>query len=1396
MPTIGSLEHYDGSENLSAYLERLEEYFLANDIGVAKIPDGADENARAQLIAAANRKKVASLLSVLGKVTYGVLQDLCKPVKPNTKTFDELVTLLTEHYQPKTLEVVESYKFHRCAQHEKETVSQYTAKLRRKSARCNFGAFLPRALRDQFIAGIHSKDTQQKLLEVDRNFDQCVTVALADETAVRESKNFESAEVQPAPVNVMKKSQSQKFRKDSPRANSRKSTKPSSTNSSSSSTNSSSSSANTSSSSANSSSYKCYSCGKSDHSREKCRFRRSVCSSCKRRGHIASVCKKNLHQLGEADTEFSDFSEDELFMLDVNAMSSSPINVPVKIHGHDLEIQLDTGCALSLAPMSFYDKYCSHVPLIPCKNSLFTYTGEKVTPLGECVVDITYNDSSYNLPLLIVPGNGIALFGRNWLKEIRLNWQELQGLNQIRPISSSDPVVPVVSSDVTVQGLMNKHSQLFSTGLGMYTGPPVELDIEQKPTFHKARPVPYALQSRVQTALENMEKEGILTRVQNAPCAAPIVPVVKQDKTIRICGDFSVTYNSCAKLVTYPIPKVEDLHVALRGCKLFSILDMSQAYHQIPVAEDSQKWLTVNTHIGLFAYKRIPNGIHSGPGIFQEIMDKVLAGIPKVICYLDDILVAGENEKDHLATLSVVFERLEKAGFKLNASKCQFEKSSVTYLAHKIDADGLHPTDKKLQAIRDAPIPKDVTQLKSFLGLLMFYSRFLPYHSTVLAPLNKLLQKGVPYKWTSKENKAFNDAKELLLNSQTLVHYDDKLPLYLSCDASSYGAGAVLSHLIDGNFRPIAFASCSLNSAQRNYSQLDKEAFSIIFGLKRFHQFLYGRSFTIITDHKPLLTLLSPVKSVPQHCAARLQRWSLILASYDYKLEYRSTNAHSDADSMSRLPLPTTWSPKSVQSDCYFLSDEVVSCVDHEMIKKETLTDPVLSAVYRYVLDGWPKEKDNDAKLQPYKSRKDELTIDQGCLLWGTRVIVPPALRKAVLDELHDTHPGIVRMKMYARSYVWWPNLDAQIEQTVSECELCQQMRADPPCAQVHPWAFPTMPWFRVHIDFAGPIHGHQYLIIVDAYSKYPEAIKMTSTTTNATLSVLREVFSRHGLPTILVSDNGPQLTSEEFENFCQRNGIIHKTSAVHKPASNGQAERVVQIIKSAAKQADLRKVNFETMLSKHLLVYRVTKHPTTGESPSMLLMGRNLRTRMDLIRPSVRSRVEVQQEKMMDRSEKRGCRKLYCGDAVLARNFGLGDKWKHGVIVEILGAKHYVVDVNGKLWKRHIDQLLSSKIQVRREIPSPPRKIPSVLPSVPYQPVQIPNVPYKPVPSVPNASCDRNESVVPDKSVSPENVNKDKKSDKTSKSVQNENPPVSTERRYPSRDSRKQPGYLKDYTK
>ena len=915
----------------TAYLERLEQYFIANSIG--QCPADATQ----EVLAAADKKKVAVFISVIGKKSYATLRDLCSPDSPNDKSFSELCEMLRTHYKPKRLVVAETYRFHRCIQEENENVSDYSARLRHYASTCDFGQFLNRSLRDQ--CGIRNSATRKKLLNEDRTFQDVLKVAIADEVASKETLAFQN-NTKPVNESVHAVGRNQipdKFSNSRNTSNSNNLRPPLRT--------------------AQKFSYACYSCGGTEHSRAQCRFRNVVCSRCKRTGHIARVCKRGNMQNNFVEQKLSSddvFLEEELFtVFDVNSLYKSEISVPLKIENQECSLQLYTGCALSLAPQTFYEQFCSHIPLKPTAVRLSTYTGEKIQPLGQINVNVTYAGTRHSLPLLVVPQGSGVLFGRNWLRCIKLDWNNLPGIES--PSFTTTATCSKISENKnTLDSLLSKHDELFQPQLGCYTGDAVVLNESKGAKFHKARPVPYAIQTRVESALLKMEKDGVIERISSAVSAAPIVTVGKKDgDEVRVCGDFSVTYNACAEVETYPMPKIEDMHSALRGCQVFSVLDLKQAYHQIPISTESQKYLTINTHLGLFAFKRLPNGIHSGPAIFQRIMDGLLADIPKAVSRLDDILIAGTDYEDHLNTLSQVLERLLKFGFKLNKSKCKFLQSSVVYLGHLIDivlASIQLKTNWQLCVM--PPPPKDATALKSFLGLMMFYSRFMPHHSTVLAPLNNLLKKNVPWKWTKSEDAAFTAAKNLLLNSRTLVHYNESLPLVLSCDASSYGAGAVLSHVINGKHQPIAFSSCTLTEAQRNYSQLEKEAFSIIFGLKRFHQYLCGNSFTILTDHRPLLTLLGPHCSVPAHTASRLQRWALILASYHYKIEYRSTTAHADADRMSRLPLPQTWCPKSENVECYFFEAGVVTNVTAEMIKKTTQVDPAQQLEFCYSIIG------------------------------------------------------------------------------------------------------------------------------------------------------------------------------------------------------------------------------------------------------------------------------------------------------------------------------------------------------------------------------------------------------------------------------------------------------------
>ncbi|CAC5415745.1 unnamed protein product [Mytilus coruscus] len=299
-------------------------------------------------------------------------------------------------------------------------------------------------------------------------------------------------------------------------------------------------------------------------------------------------------------------------------------------------------------------------------------------------------------------------------------------------------------------------------------------------------------------------------------------------------------------------------------------------------------------------------GIASAPAIWQRTIEQILSGIPGTQCLLDDMIITGSTDEEHLNNLESVLKRLNQYGLKANIDKCEFFKDSVTFCGHVIDKQGLHKTPDKIKAIKNAPAPENVAQLKSILGLINYYAKFLPDLSATLSPLHNL-RKDATWKWTKECQEAFDKVKNLITSDMILTHFNPELPVTLACDASPYGLGAVISpRYPNGSDRPIAFASRSLAPAEKNYSQIDKEALGIIWGIKKFHSYLYGRKFKLITDHQPLIYIFNPQKGVSVTASARLQRYSLFLSGHEYEIEFRGTAKHANADSLSRLPLKST----------------------------------------------------------------------------------------------------------------------------------------------------------------------------------------------------------------------------------------------------------------------------------------------------------------------------------------------------------------------------------------------------------------------------------------------------------------------------------------------------------
>ncbi|UYV69834.1 hypothetical protein LAZ67_7000922, partial [Cordylochernes scorpioides] len=1221
----GRHEYNEETETFETFYERLEQFLILEEAG--------------------DEKKKAYLLTLMGSKTYGVLKNLCSPILPKDKTFDNLIDILKRHFSPKRSIVVERFIFFKRMQLKEESISDYLVEIKRLASSCNFGNFLEDSLRDKMVCGLYNAKIQNRILsEGDISLAKVIEIALSMEAAEKNTKLFhlEQGEDCVDKLRMERKVES------------------------------------------NFQNGKCKHCGKQH--KELCRFKEAICFKCNKKGHIASICWSsrrnlrqhqnqpgNIHQIGDQEEE-EEYVQKIISVTipeyKINfASSDPPYLMELKVEGNFIKFEMDTGSGLTLISEKDFKNSLQHLKLEKASIIVRTYDGTVVPILGKINVKVECQDITYKLRALVVKGEKRALMGREWINRLKLGCFAVKHM-------------PV---EITIEEILKENQALFVETTEPIKGFTFSVNMcDVNPIFHKARPVPFAIRPAVTEALDKMVAKGYLCEVASSKWATPVVVVPKKNKEIRICCDFKVTLNKYLDTAAYPLPTQQDLFSTLAKGKYFSKLDLRNAYLQLEVDPGTRPLLTINTHKGLFRFKRMPFGLANAPSYFQSVMARVLSGIGGVICYIDDVLIATASIEEHLALLKTIFARLAKYNIKLKKEKCLFLQKEIEYLGHLVTEEGIRPLDHKVQAIQKAKTPTNISELRSFLGLVNFYGKFIPNLPELLKPLHELLHKKRPWVWTKECGEAIDKCKNSITSERVLVPYDATLPLCLATDASQIGVGAVLSHIIEGQERPIMFASRTLSVAEQNYSQIEKEALAIIYGVTKFHQFIYGRKFILITDHKPLVTILGSRSGIPTLSTSRLQRWALILSAYTYDIKFRRTQDHGNADLLSRFPVGCEEIPRL--NNVYALSYVEELPITAEEIATETEKDEVLSLAKFYTQQGWP-EKVAD-HLRPYFQRKLELTVDGECLVWGMRVVIPPSLRIKMLNCLHETHSGMNKMKAVARSHFWWPNLDTQIEFLVNKCRSCQQSQDGPNKGKWQPWRWSTRPWQRIHIDFANK-ENINLLIVVDSHSKWIEAIPMRETTTRKTIEQLRRLFSSYGLPEELVSDNGPQFTGSEMKGFLEGNGIKQTLIPAYHPQSNGLAERAVRTIKTALDK-NKRKIGdtIQDTLSKVLLAYRSTPHVTTGKTPSELFIGRALRTRVSLIHPSLASRVRDQQARQMKYDRRTHLEEFQIDDLVWCKNFRGGDKWIPGKIVGKKGTRVYTILIHGQVKAYHRDQI------------------------------------------------------------------------------------------------------------
>ncbi|XP_055356704.1 uncharacterized protein K02A2.6-like [Paramacrobiotus metropolitanus] len=1132
------------------------------------------------------------LLDSLGVEAYEMVHAMCLPNDPADKTLAEVLAKLERAYVKKTLKSTEWAKYFVLKQDTGETLLDFANKLRKKAILCSFPAdVLEDNMKATFLNGLQGEATRRHLMSKDYD-----TLDKALELAEQFELSQASAKKAPGGVDVagisggLRRSGGQNRQRGNRRGMGQRAR------------------GGGAGQAAASSGAKCYGCGNSGHVRADCWAKDVTCRNCNKKGHIAKICTAPRQNQQRGDGRRTMLVEEEFDVLAVEAAGSQSIRIPLKLNGTLVSAVLDTGSGVTIVTAETWRRIGSP-RLSPYTQPLRSFTGHALTVIGTATVDVQRASVRKQLPVVVV-GRGGDVIGRDWIRALDLCHMSLRDLQ-------SGALYSVASS---LEEVFDRRKEVFCD----------ELD--------------HCKREAVEKDLERLVERGILTPVEHADWAAPIVGTLKRAGDVRTCADLSTGLNDSLDVQKYPLPTPDELFAKLNGGEKFSTLDLAEAYAQVELDDDSKQLVVINTHKGLFRYNRLPFGVASGPSIFQQIMEQILHGCEGVAIYLDDIIVTGATDEEHLRNLEKVMARLTEHGLTLKRSKCHFMQLSVEYLGFIVDSRGRHISRNRVKALLDMGPPKNVSELRAFLGMVNHYAKFVKNLSAKCHVFHNLLKADVTWAWSKQCEEQFAELKQEIARATFLVHYDPAMPLIVAADASQYGIGAVLCHRFpDGTERPIAHASGALTPPRPDMGRLRRKL-ALVFGCKKFHQ---------------------------------------------------RTEEFGQADGLSRLPLHST----ELTELGNLGMDSIVNAVHTEnagrlpvsveTVAKETCADAELSIVLDYVQTGWPSVVREG--LRPYKRLESELVTVNGCLCWGTRTVIPKKRKAQILSYLHESHLGAAKMKGEARGYCWWPSMDRDVERVSKACRICTERAGETAKVPLSQWPVPVGPWRRLHVDFAGPFHGTMLFVVVDGMSKWPEVVSMRHATTDAVIEALLDMFSHYGPCTEIVSDNGTQFTSEQFSEFCQQYGIRHFRTPPGHPQSNGQAERYVQTVKDGVSKLMADQKRLPVALREFLWRYRNAPHATTGKTPAELFLGRKMRSTLDLLVPVLLTTAEKNRERHRRNFDQHTRKKDFrLGDLVLVRDYrpSRAVDWISGKLIKRESRLIWEVQVSDLLWRRHANQI------------------------------------------------------------------------------------------------------------
>ena len=1141
------------------------------------------------------------------------------------------------------------------------------------SKSCDYGTLTPDMIKDRIVCGIRNKSLQQKLLR-----DPKLTLdTLVDTCRAWEATAVQAATLHPKDTSVNQISRSNhrgrgrgrnrpmdRNRTPQPQRQDSRSDQASRGH--------------------------CGYCGYENHNRDKCPARNAKCTNCQIKGHFAKVCRRNKSKpkLQSVEDYEDNYDGDELFMgglefCDVHSIKAWEVNIAME--GTMLPYRVDTGADVTVLSKSNYDKNFSHIILQPVKRNLRGPDLKPLKTLGYFPATVKFGDTAIKEDVYIMPQSA-SLLSRCASEKL--------GIVQF--------TVGEIKDDIQSQ-----YPSLFN-GLGKLE---TEYDIKLNdaiPPYSVSTPrrIPLPLMSKVKEELERLQELDVITPVEEpTDWCAPIVVVPKSGGRVRLCVDLK-RLNNAVRRERHMMPSVDHTIGQMGDAKVFTKLDANSGFHQIPLSKESQKLTTFITPFGRFAYKRLPFGISSGPEFFQREVSKILSGL-NVVCLMDDIVVYGRNEQEHNSRLRETLDKLLKAGISLNKEKCQWNKDSVKFLGQRIGKDGVTADTDKVAAIKDMPAPQDIHELRRFLGMVNQLGKFAPRLAEMTEPLRALLSEKNEWIWGLAQRNAFHNIKETLTDAPVLALYNPQYETKVVADSSSYGLGAVLMQKHKEIWKPVAYASRALTPTETRYAQVEKEALASTWACERFQDYLVGLKFLVETDHKPLVSLFG-CKDLDQ-IPPRIQRMAMRLMRFSFDIAHVPGKELYTADTLSRAPVNLTSQCKDdvLQQDVEAhvqLIMEGIPASDARLaeVLRQQAEDAVCQTLIKYIKNGWPEKWRLNSALLPYWQYRGELTAPDHLLMYGSRLLIPSSLRLDVLDKLHEGHQGITKCRRRARQSVWWPGLNKEVEDMVKNCRSCciNEMNHPEPLMTT---PLPQRPWEKV-ATYLMQLNKANYIVVVDYYSRYIEIASLKDTLSRTIIMHMKSIFARHGIPQVVVSDNGPQYASEEFASFAKDYGFFHVTSSPTHPSSNGAAERAVKTVK------DLLKSSTDPYAA--LLAYRNTPLEN-GYSPAELSMFRSLRTKVPVIPSELAVKIPSKDKINMKEENSRIKQTLVFNSRRAARplpelkqgeEVWISNRQETGIVENQVNPRSYVIATPSGTVRRnrvHLNKLPSSP-EVKPEQPQP----------------------------------------------------------------------------------------------